>query len=272
MAAASLLLLIPFAVLFLVHHFLVGPLLYRKRWLYLMLTALLLGAFGVWCFKTGQPPEDRPPMDRPALPPDGMPAPPEGEPVPPPDGIPGPPPDGRPGPPPKGGRKAPLKPQWLELMAGIFLVAGDIGLLAHARMRKVEKERERQLAVPPVTPLKAELPDDGFFQLKLPNRSLRIETGRIRYVEAMGEYIKIHLTDETEPLVVLYRMKNLAEELPEDRFVRIHRSYIIALDRIQEIKRHQVTLDDKTQLPIGESYRKIVSLRANSPEKEAERT
>ena len=47
MSASSLLQLLPFVLLFLVHHFLVGPLLYKKLWLYLVLTALLLGLFGV---------------------------------------------------------------------------------------------------------------------------------------------------------------------------------------------------------------------------------
>jgi len=50
-------------------------------------------------------------------------------------------------------------------------------------------------------------------------------------------------------------MKNIAEELPQDRFFRIHRSYIIAIDRVREARRNEVTLDDMTKLPVGESYR-----------------
>jgi DNA-binding LytR/AlgR family response regulator len=97
--------------------------------------------------------------------------------------------------------------------------------------------------------------EDGFLTLATAHRNIRLEMNRIRYIEGMGEYLKIHLDGEDAPVIVLYRMKNIADELPQDRFMRIHRSYIIALDRVREAQRHQVTLDDKTKLPVGESYR-----------------
>ena len=73
----TLLQILPFLVLVLAHHFLLAPLLRKKRWLYVVLTALLLGAFTLWCFarprfETGDgpgrdmvPPPDMPPMHRP---------------------------------------------------------------------------------------------------------------------------------------------------------------------------------------------------------------
>jgi DNA-binding LytR/AlgR family response regulator len=95
----------------------------------------------------------------------------------------------------------------------------------------------------------------NFLCFNTANHGLRIDTRRIRYIEGMGEYLKIHLDGEEAPVIVLYRMKNIAEELPQERFFRIHRSYIIALDRVLEARRNEVTLDDKTKLPVGESYR-----------------
>ena len=55
--------------------------------------------------------------------------------------------------------------------------------------------------------------DDGILRLSSAHRSIQLDTNRIRYIEGMGEYLKIHLEGETAPLVVLYRMKNIAEEL-----------------------------------------------------------
>lgn len=176
MSASSLLQLLPFVLLFLVHHFLVGPLLYKKLWLYLVLTALLLGLFGVYCFQTGRPPEERPQMDRPALPP-GL-APDEG-------------PDGRPGPPP--GLKRPLQPQWLELLVGIFIIAGDVGLLAHERMKK----NERQMAALRAESLNQQLEslryqiNPHFFMNTLNNIQSLIYTDPDKATEAVGEFSKL---------------------------------------------------------------------------------
>lgn len=100
----------------------------------------------------------------------------------------------------------------------------------------------------------AQDPGDGFLRLNTPNRSLQIDTGRIRYIEGMGEYLKVHLDGENAPLVVLYRMKKMAEELPQGRFLRIHKSFIVPIARVREARRHSVTLDDGTSLPLGESY------------------
>ena len=97
-------------------------------------------------------------------------------------------------------------------------------------------------------------PGNGFLRLNTPNRSLQIDTRRIRYIEGMGEYIKIHLDGENAPLVVLYRMKKMAEELPQGRFLRIHKSYIVPVARVREARRHSVMLDDGTSLPLGDSY------------------
>lgn len=97
--------------------------------------------------------------------------------------------------------------------------------------------------------------DDGILRLSSAHRSIQLDTNRIRYIEGMGEYLKIHLDGEAVPMILLYRMKNLLEELPGDRFQRIHKSYIIPLSRVRAARRNSVTLEDGTALPVGESYR-----------------
>ena len=71
----------------------------------------------------------------------------------------------------------------------------------------------------------------------------------------MSEYVKIYLVDSDAPVIVLYSMKNLVEQLPANRFMRIHRSYIIALGHIAEASRTSVRLDNGRTLPVGELYR-----------------
>ena len=87
------------------------------------------------------------------------------------------------------------------------------------------------------------------------HRTVRVEASRIRYAESMSEYIRLWIDDREEPLVVLYRLRNLASELPADRFLQIHRAYLINLSRIRGISHGNVTLDNGKTLPIGDSYR-----------------
>ena len=86
-------------------------------------------------------------------------------------------------------------------------------------------------------------------------RTVNIDVRSIIYVESMSEYIKIFLSGSGDPVVVLYSLKNLIGELPGDCFMRIHRSYIIALNHILEASRTVVLLDNGVSLPVGEMYR-----------------
>ena len=78
---------------------------------------------------------------------------------------------------------------------------------------------------------------------------------KIVWVESMSEYVKLYLSDSDVPVVVLYSLKRLVEQLPADRFMRIHRSYIISLEHIAEASRTSVRLDNGKTLPVGELYR-----------------
>lgn len=90
---------------------------------------------------------------------------------------------------------------------------------------------------------------------KLDYKTVRVETARIRYAESMSEYLKIWLKDESVPLVVLYSLKRLAEQLPADRFLRIHRSYLVNLSFVREYTRTAVTLAGGVTLPVSDLYR-----------------
>ena len=70
----------------------------------------------------------------------------------------------------------------------------------------------------------------------------------------MSEYIKIHLTD-TRPVMTLLSMKAIQEQLPSDRFMRVHRSYIVNLSMISVIERSRIVFDGKIYIPVSEQYK-----------------
>ena len=96
--------------------------------------------------------------------------------------------------------------------------------------------------------------EDGSIFVKTDYRVVKVAIQDIRYVEGMSEYLKLHLDSQPKPIVTLLSMKMLEERLPQN-FMRIHRSYIVNLDKIQEVNKNRVILDADTYLPIGDSYK-----------------
>ncbi len=96
---------------------------------------------------------------------------------------------------------------------------------------------------------------DAILHVKADYRTVSVDTRKIVYIESWSEYIKIHLVDEEAPVIALYSLKNLIDQLPKGRFMRIHRSYIIALGFVAEASRTRVRLRNGVTLPVGEQYR-----------------
>ena len=98
-------------------------------------------------------------------------------------------------------------------------------------------------------------PSDNVIYVKSDYRIVRIDIGSIRYIEAMSEYLRIYCDDKEKPVIVLLSMKRIEEHLPGGTFMRIHRSYIINLNKISEVKKNHVVLDGDASLPIGDNYK-----------------
>ena len=96
--------------------------------------------------------------------------------------------------------------------------------------------------------------DDGTIFVKTDYRVVRLSINDIRYIEGMSEYLKIHVENQ-KPIITLLSMKKMEEYLPAQQFMRIHRSYIINLLKIQEVNKNRVILDADTYLPIGDLYK-----------------
>jgi DNA-binding LytR/AlgR family response regulator len=125
------------------------------------------------------------------------------------------------------------------------------GLQEFQRAAQRLKERlEGNPAPQVVTPT----PQDDTLFLKTDYRIVKVSIADIRYVEAMSEYLKVYLRHEDKPIITLLSMKKMEERLPSN-FMRIHRSYIINLNDIQEVNKNRVIMDADTYLPIGDMYR-----------------
>ena len=95
--------------------------------------------------------------------------------------------------------------------------------------------------------------DDVLF-LKTDYRIVKVSVPEIRYIEGMSEYLKVWVEGEAKPIVTLLSMKKIEERLP-DNFMRIHRSYIVNLNKIQEVNKNRVIMDADVSLPIGDMYK-----------------
>jgi len=83
---------------------------------------------------------------------------------------------------------------------------------------------------------------------------IRIGLDEVRYIESQHEYIKIHLVN-SNPVLTQLSLKSIEELLPSDRFMRVHRSYIINLSKVSVIERNRIVFDGKVYIPVSGQYK-----------------
>ncbi len=83
---------------------------------------------------------------------------------------------------------------------------------------------------------------------------IRIELADIKYIESQHEYIKIHLVNSA-PVMTQVSLKSIEEQLPPNRFMRVHRSYIVHLAKVSVIERNRIVFDGKVYIPVSEQYK-----------------
>jgi two-component system LytT family response regulator len=83
---------------------------------------------------------------------------------------------------------------------------------------------------------------------------MRINISDIKYIESMHEYVRIHLMDE-KPVMTLVSLKSVEEQLPKEKFMRVHRSYIVNLERIKVVERNRIVFDNKVYIPVSDQYK-----------------
>lgn len=90
--------------------------------------------------------------------------------------------------------------------------------------------------------------------VKCDYKMIRIDFDSILYIESFKDYVKIHLNSPLPPVVTLSRLKTIEDKLPPAQFLRIHRSFIVAVHKIDSISRNTVQIG-KTTLSVGDLYR-----------------
>lgn len=88
----------------------------------------------------------------------------------------------------------------------------------------------------------------------------KINVEDILFLEAMGDYVKVHTPQKFH--VVHSTLKAIEEKLPENKFVRVHRSYIVALNKIDYIQDGVINIS-KTTIPIADTYRSVLNKKLN---------
>ena len=114
------------------------------------------------------------------------------------------------------------------------------------------KERQESVSTNIQHPIPNTQPATLF--VKTDYRMVKINIPDIRYIEGMSEYLKIYLEGEDKPIITLLSMKKIESRLPEN-FMRIHRSYIVNLHKIQEVNKNRIIMDAETYLPVGDMYK-----------------
>ena len=95
-------------------------------------------------------------------------------------------------------------------------------------------------------------PSYSYIFVKTEHKIQKVDLNGILYIEGLKDYISIFTAQER--IITLQNMKKMEETLPAERFVRVHKSYIVALDKIDSIERSRIQIGEKV-IPIGDTYR-----------------
>lgn len=101
---------------------------------------------------------------------------------------------------------------------------------------------------------------DEFIFIRDSNIIRRLKLDDILYAEAMGDYVKLHTLQKF--FAIHITLKTIEERLPSARFFRIHRSYIVALNKIDTIQEGVITVNGKS-LPVADAYRSSLNKQLN---------
>jgi DNA-binding LytR/AlgR family response regulator len=100
--------------------------------------------------------------------------------------------------------------------------------------------------------------EEEYVYVKVDGEFQKIFYKDIHYVEAFADYVKIWVSPEKR-VVTLQTMRNMESGLPSEKFIRVHRSYIVSIDKITAIQNTSVIISGSIEIPIGKNYKDSVS-------------
>ena len=96
--------------------------------------------------------------------------------------------------------------------------------------------------------------EDNYLFLKIEYQLVRIALNEILYIEGLKDYVKVYVQNSEKPMLSLTSLKALEEKLPSKRFLRVHRSFIVSLDKINSITRNALQIG-KVNITVGDQYK-----------------
>jgi len=96
-------------------------------------------------------------------------------------------------------------------------------------------------------------PVERYFFVKTGNKLQKVFFSDILFIEGQGDYLRINT--KSERIMTLQKFISLEELLPQSNFIRVHKSFMVAIDKIESITRNRIKIGDEL-IPIGESYKK----------------
>lgn len=118
------------------------------------------------------------------------------------------------------------------------------------------QEKTKEPASEPITN------DTEYIYVKSDYKLVQIPLEQILYIEGLKDYVKIHLEGEHKPILSLLSMKMMEERLPSDKFIRVHRSFIVQKSKIKVIDRGRIVFN-KEYIPISDSYKQELFIYIN---------
>ncbi len=118
--------------------------------------------------------------------------------------------------------------------------------------KSIQKVLQSRVVVPTSHMPPPDPRNNDFIFVKTEHKIQRVDLDDILYIEGLKDYISIFTASER--VITLQNMKKMEETLPENRFIRVHKSYIVALDKIASIERGRIFIGEKV-IPVGDTYR-----------------
>ena len=123
-------------------------------------------------------------------------------------------------------------------------------------MKAVGKFYQRKMVIADTTPSVSDSYEQAYKYFKVNREMKKVFLKDILYIESLKDYVRIK-TDKESP-ITYQRISYLEEKLPEDKFIRVHKSFIVAVDKIASLGSNTVKVREK-EIPVGRNYKMNVS-------------
>lgn len=123
--------------------------------------------------------------------------------------------------------------------------------------KAVNKAYDRFKLIKNVSNTKTEEESLGYMFVNVEYSLVKINFDKITHIEGLKDYVKIHVTDQVHPILTKSTLKGLEERLPSNQFLRVQKSFIVNLNKIEAIRNHRISIG-KFEIPVSEANMEIL--------------